>query len=154
MILHQLMLNEVLFFVQDEIQDARFILPDPETHFYGDLQPGRRKEITPDLSVEHKDFVLAVELERTQKNLLEYTGRMEFYRESIYTHVLYVYASDNQRASLVKAAGRSRKFAFAHFNNPNRLATESWGPISLNDWIKKVISISAVNAHTPKLLFS
>ena len=141
--LHQLMLNSVRFFLEDQMAEARFFLSDPQVQILSDFQLGRRKEFTPDISVEHKDYIMAVELERTVKSKNRYASRFWYYKDSTYTHVLYFYVNEAHLNTILKQAGPSRKFGFAHYLRPNQVLSKAWGYLDVNEWIDKVQSIQA-----------
>ena len=141
--LHQLILNDMRFFLEENISDARFLLSDPQVKILSEFQSGRRKEFTPDISVEHKNYIMAVELERTIKSKNRYASRFGFYRDSSYTHVLYFYVNEGHLNMILKQSGNSRKVGFAHYLRPNQVLTKAWGYLEFNEWVAKVESIKA-----------
>lgn len=143
LVLHQLILNDVRFFLEDSISDCRFMLNDPQIKTLSNFSSGRRKEFTPDISIENSDYIIAVELERTVKSLNRYSSRFWFYKDSIYSHVLYYYVNETHLKMIMKQAGQSRKIGFAHYLRPNQVLTVAWGYLTLSEWIAKVQSIKA-----------
>lgn len=141
--IHQLMLNQVRFFIEDRILDSRFLLNDPHLKILSDFQSGRRKEFTPDISIESSRYIIAVELERTAKSLNRYASRFWYYKDSVYSHVLYYYVHESHLTMLLRQAGVSRKFGFAHYLRPNQILSKAWGYLSLEEWIERVHSIQA-----------
>lgn len=139
--IHQLILNNVRFFLEDNVKDARFLLSDPQVKILSEFQLGRRKEFTPDISVEHKNYIMAVELERTIKSKNRYLARFWYYKDSTYSHVLYYYVNESHLSMLLKQAGSARKFGFAHYLRPHQVLSKAWGYLELNEWIEKVQSI-------------
>jgi hypothetical protein len=129
------------FFLEKEITDARFFLSDPQVKILSEFQSGRRREFTPDISVEHRNYIMAVELERTKKSRNRYASRFSFYRDSSYTHVLYFYVNEGHLNMLLRLSGSSRKVGFAHFLRPNQVLTKAWGYLEIREWIAKVESI-------------
>lgn len=143
--IHQLILNKIRFFLEDTVPEARFFLSDPQVKILSDFQSGRRKEFTPDISVEHKEYIMAVELERTAKSKNRYTSRFWYYKDSTYTHVLYYYVNEAHLNMLLKQAGTARKFGFAHYLRPHQVLSRPWGYLELTEWIAKVQSIKSKN---------
>lgn len=141
--LHQLILNDVRFFIEDTLVNTRFLLSDPQVKILSGLQFGRRVEFTPDISVESAKYIIAVELERTAKSLNRYRARFWYYKDSVYTHVLYFYINEAHLKMLLKQAGTSRKFGFAHYLRPNQVLSKAWGYLELQEWIAKVESIQS-----------
>jgi len=139
--IHQLLLNEIRFFLESEIKDARFLLNDPQLKILSEHQLARRKEFTPDISIEHHGYTMAVELERTQKSANRYSSRFWYYRDSVYTHVIYYYVNEAHLRILLRYAGQARKFGFAHYLRPNQVLSKAWGYMTINEWISKVTSI-------------
>ena len=142
--LHQLILNRVRFFLEDSIADARFMLSDPQIKVLSDFSSGRRKEFTPDISVESSRYIIAVELERTVKSNNRYASRFWFYKDSVYTHVLYYYVNEAHLKMIMKQSGQMRKVGFAHYLRPDQILTKAWGYLSLYEWIEKVSSIKPI----------
>lgn len=138
--LHQLLLNKIKFYLEDNISDARFLLSDPQVKILSEFQSGRRKEFTPDISVEHTNYIMAVELERTIKSKNRYLARFWYYKDSTYTHVLYYYVNKAHLSMLLKQAGTARKFGFAHYLRPNQILSKAWGYLELREWMDKVQS--------------
>lgn len=141
--IHQLMLNEVRFFLEDNLKGI--MLNDPKVKVLSHIDAGYRKEFVPDLSIESKNAKIAIELERTVKSKNRYSSKFYYYMDSIYTHVLYYYIDEKQLKTLVDYAGSSRKFGFSHYKEPNLVLSNTWGYLSLNDFITKVNSISQPN---------
>lgn len=140
MVLHQLMLNEVRDFLDDELV-YKILLNDPKIQILSSIQLGRHHQIVPDLCYEHDKIRVAIELERTAKGMTRYFKRFSYFRDSIYSHVIYYYANENQLQNLLKRAGSTRKFAFAHYKFPNELYSNVFGPLRLNDFIHKTTGV-------------
>ena len=136
MILHQLIMNDLRVFLDEEIAH-KILLNDPKLQIVSSIQFGRNKEIVPDLSYEYNKVKIAIELERTPKGMVRYFERFSFFRDSIYTHVIYYYTDECQLKNLLKRAGHSTKFAFAHYKFPDELYSNTFGPLSLNDFLHK-----------------
>ncbi len=139
MVLHQLILNELRNYLDQEIVH-KMMLNDPKLQIASSIQIGRNPEIVPDLSYEYESIKIAIELERTVKGMVRYFHRFNFFRDSIYSHVIYYYTDEAQLKPLLKRAGSSRKFAFAHYKAPNELYSNVYGPLRLNDFIHKLIT--------------
>jgi Cft2 family RNA processing exonuclease len=139
MVLHQLIMNELRVFLDEEIAH-KMLFNDPKLQILSSIQSGRNKEIVPDLSYEYNKVKIAVELERTPKGMIRYFERFSFFRDSIYTHIIYYYTDERQLKNLLKRAGNSPKFAFAHYQFPDELYSPAFGPINLNDFIHKSLA--------------
>lgn len=142
LILHQIMLNDIRFFLEDKLPESHFFLSDPQIKILSDMKSGRPFEMTPDISIEHPDFTMAVELERTVKSVGRYASRFSFYRNSIYNPVLYVYVKEESLDQMKKFAGIHRRFGFAHYLRPNMILTKAWGYLPFLEWIEKIKSIA------------
>lgn len=141
LLIHQLLLNDIRIFLGETLQGVDFFLNDPQLQVLSDLQPGRLKEFTPDLSIEQNSMKIAIELERTIKAQNRYHARFSYYRDSVYTHVIYYYLDESHLKMIQEAAGQNRKFGFAHYTRPNQVLSKAWGYLTLNEWISKVNSI-------------
>lgn len=139
MVLHQLILSELRNFLVANI-DHKQLNNDPFLQILGGIQVGRNKEIVPDLSFEYDKVKIAIELERSHKSSLTYSKRFIFFRDSIYTHVIYYYTDESILRTLIKKANFDPKFAFAHYKSPNDLVSNVWGRLSLNEFIFKVLT--------------
>lgn len=143
LVLHQTMLTDVRLFLDERLKGVRFCLSDPQIKRLSPLVSGRPYEMTPDISVEHKDFTMAVELERTTKSLNRYLERFSFFRDSIYHPVLYVYVNESTLPSILKYAGVHRKFGFAHYTRLDQVLTTAWGYLTFEEWVKKTVEIKS-----------
>ena len=139
MVLHQLVMNEIRPFLDDEIAH-KMLLNDPKLQIASGIQLGRNKEIVPDLSYEYNKVRIAVELERTLKGMTRYFERFSFFRNSIYTHVIYYYVDEAQLKPLLARAGHSSKFAFAHYKFPDELYSNTFGPLNLHAFLHKALN--------------
>ena len=139
--LHQILLNDVRIKLQNIIQNYELILNDPQLKQMTSVDAGRRKEFTPDLSFEGNEFKLAIEYERLIKSSNRYSQRFGFFQNSSYSHVLYVYSNEEILKTLLDLVGTNRKFAFAHYLNPELIFSNTWGYMEINSWIKKVQSV-------------
>ncbi|MFZ3229925.1 MAG: hypothetical protein WA160_06960 [Pseudobdellovibrio sp.] len=139
--LHQLLLNDVRFYIEDTFKDERIILNDPESKILADIDMTKRKEFTPDLTILSKKFSLAIELERTIKGQNRYMNRFWYYEDSSYTHILYFYVNESHLKSLLQYAGTSYQFGFAHYKQPQKIISNVFGFMHLKDWINKVSDI-------------
>ena len=139
MVLHQLILTDLRKFLMENL-DYKQLNNDPMLQILGGIQVGRNKEIVPDLSFEYDKLKIAVELERSHKNSLTYSKRFIYFRDSIYTHVIYYYTEESILRTLIKKANFDPKFAFAHYRSPDDLISNVWGRLSLNEFVFKVLS--------------
>lgn len=139
--LHQLILNDVRTKLAEDLSSYKMILNDPQLKTWSMIDPGRRKEFTPDLSYEMETSILAVEVERTLKSDCRYSERFGYFQSSNYSHVLYVYVNEAHLPTLLSHSGTARQFAFSHYLNPTLVFSNTWGHMHLNEWIKKVNSV-------------
>ncbi|MBC85582.1 MAG: hypothetical protein CL677_00265 [Bdellovibrionaceae bacterium] len=135
--MHQLMLNEVRVFIESKIDESP-ILNDPKLQILSDIHADRLQEFTPDLSIEAGDYVVAIEMERTQKAFQAYASRLNFYLDSAYTHIIYYYSSERHLRSFIKYVGPERRVAFAHYLKPNELLSPAWGIVDFHSFVDKV----------------
>ena len=144
MLLHQLILNEVRMFLEKEIEH-QYIFNDPILKTLSFIEFGRNEEVVPDMSIEDGKLKIAVEVERTPKGRTRYFKRFNFFRDSVYTHVIYYYVDDSQLKPLLKRAGKTNKFAFAHYTQPDQLISPVWGMVSLSEFLHKSIEMNQKN---------
>ena len=136
MLLHQLILNDIRSFIEEEVLH-QWIFNDPKLKVVSTIQSGRNPEIVPDLSIEDGPLKMAIEVERTPKGKSKYFRRFNFFRDSIYSHVIYYYTDENQLRGLLDRAGRDGKFAFAHYKTPNELYSPTLGVLKIHEFIQK-----------------
>ena len=134
MVLHQLILNDVRGFIEDEIKH-KWVHNDPYLKILSSVEFGRSGEIIPDLSVECDNLKFAVEVERTPKGRARYFKRVNYFRDSVYTHVVYYYTDECQLKPLLDRVGLDKKFSFAHYTTPNKLINPVFGTMSLLDFV-------------------
>lgn len=137
MILHQLILSGLRLELQNSIEFKQ-INNDPILHILNGIQPGRNREIIPDMCFEYDNIKIAIELELTLKAQAKYSQRFSYYRDSIYTHIIYYYSDEAYLRNLIKKASFDPKFAFAHYKTPKDLFSNVLGRISLGDFLFKV----------------
>jgi len=138
MVLHQLILNEVRHFLDEEIPH-QIVLNDSKVKISAKKEAGRTREVYPDLSYEHGKVKIAVELERTNKARTRYFSKLLTYRLSNYSHVIYYYVQESQREVILSRAGKEKKFAVAHYKKPDELISNIWGVLPLNLFIHRVL---------------
>jgi len=136
MVLHQLVLNEVRFFLEEEVIHKR-VLNDPKAKILSKLHLGTGSDTVPDLSFEYNHIKIAVELERTLKSNLRYFQRFSALRQSKYTHVLYYYVDERHLLRLLKHAGAEPSIAFAHYKTPNEVFSNVFGMTDVNTFLHK-----------------
>lgn len=136
MILHQLILNDIRIFLEKEIEH-QYIFNDPILKALSFIEFGRNEEVVPDMSIEDGKLKIAVEIERTPKGKTRYFKRFNYFKDSIYTHVIYYYVDEAQLKPLLKRAGKTSKFAFSHYTTPDHLISPVWGQVSLNEFLHK-----------------
>ena len=138
MILHQLILNDMRDFLEKEVVH-KLVLNDPKVKILSNIYLGRGSDTVPDLSIEYDHVRIAVEVERTPKGSIRYFKRFGNFMDSNYTHVIYYYTDEPQLKQLLKYAGTSKKFAFAHYRIPNELFSNVFGVIDTNTFIHRVL---------------
>ena len=138
MILHQLILNDIRVYLEEQVVH-KWSLNDPKLKILSYVEHSRNEDIVPDLSLEYDSVRLAIEVERTPKGKIRYFKRFNFFRESIYSHIIYYYTDECQLRPLLERAGVSRKFAFAHYKTPNELYSNVFGLIDLHTFIHRVL---------------
>ena len=139
MILHQLILNEIRGFLEKEVIH-KWSFNDPFLQVLSFIHFGRIEEIIPDLSIEDENIKIAIEVERTPKGQVRYFRRFNFFRQSLYTHIIYYYTDECQLKALLQRAGKDKKFAFAHYSRPDRLLSPVFGVVSVNEFIHRVLN--------------
>lgn len=139
MILHQLILNDIRDFLEKNVVH-KLVLNDPKVKILSNIYLGNGSDTVPDLSIEYDHVKIAVEVERTPKGNIRYFKRFGNFRDSKYTHVIYYYTDEPQLKQLLRYAGVSKKFAFAHYRTPNELYSNVYGVLNTNTFIHKVLS--------------
>jgi len=138
MILHQLILNDIRLFLEEEVVHKRLV-NDPKVKIIADTIFGKNKGTVPDLTLEYNKVKVAIELERTPKGRSRYLWRFQNFMSSNYTHVIYYYTDETQLKTLLKMAGVRGKFAFAHYRTPNELYSNVFGLLDINSFLHKVL---------------
>ena len=119
------LLNEKVFF-ENEIKDLK------ETLYNG------RHDPLPDLYVKGKNFKLAIELELNIKSKRRYFLKMFKYKNSSFTHVLYITAHGKKMDQLIRNFSYGRYLAISHYMSfEHEIFNKSYGRMSLFDFLKK-----------------
>lgn len=139
MVFHQLFLNHALYFLEKAFPSA-MILTEQMINALVINQPGRKKEIAPDLTLEFigksgQKIKIAVELERTIKEKNRYLQKSDYFDRSIYTHVWYIGLTDKSLKSLQKKTLARRKYGFSHISRMETVLSSEYGYLGFSDWI-------------------
>lgn len=97
----------------------------------------RTFEPFPDFYLKSESFKLAVELEINLKSKNRYYSKMSEYRNSSYSHVLYVVTNGKTITKLVKAFRYYNYIGITHYAKPEEVISYWHGSISLSNWLKK-----------------
>lgn len=149
LLLHQLMLNQIRFFIEDNYITKNILLNDPENKIQATIDLTKRTEFSPDLTILETNFSVAIELERTMKAHSRYMNRFHYYDDSTYDGIIYYYINDSHLNSLKKYAGTSEKYGFSHYLKPEKIISNTFGFMSFSDWILKMKHRKEIN-HGPK----
>jgi hypothetical protein len=139
-IIHQLMLNEVRFYLENKVS-FKYLLNDPKLTLLSEIHSDRVREFTPDLSFESDKYKIAIELERTIKSQRRYSDRFLYFTQSPYTHIIYYYTQEKTKKFLLKMSYYERRLGFSYFKNPGVVFSPAWGYMSLNEYIEAVKNI-------------
>ena len=119
------LLNEKAFF-ENHIKDLK------ETLYNGKHDP------IPDLYFKGKGFKLAIELELNIKSKRRYFLKMSHYKNSSYSHVLYITAHGKKMDKLIRNFSYGKYIAISHYMSfENEIFNKSYGRMSLFDFLKK-----------------
>ena len=121
------LLNTRVFF-ENQIKDLR------ETLYNGKHEP------VPDLYFKANGFKLAVELELNIKAQRRYFLKMSEYRNSGYSHILYVTANGKKMNKLIKHFAYGKYIAIAHYMRlEEEIFSNSYGRMTLLQFLKKKV---------------
>ena len=91
----------------------------------------------PDFFIKGEGYKLAVELELSLKSQNRYFQKMIDYRNSRFTHVLYI-ATHIKTLPKLSGTFRHRKYiAVSHYSNVEQVISHRYGRQSLNEWLKE-----------------
>ena len=121
--LENLLQTEVVF--ENQIRDLK------NTLFNGKYEP------LPDFYLQGDSFKLAVELELNIKSRNLYFLKMAEYRNSRFTHVLYVAAHIKKMQRLIRTFQSRKYIAIAHYSKLNEVISHRYGKLSLLEWLKR-----------------
>ena len=102
----------------------------------GTLESGDH-EPYPDLYFEGRDFKLAVELELHIKSQNRYDLKIIDYRNSSYSHVLYVVGTLRKKEKLLEYFAYKDGIGVSHYGEPEIVFSYSYGKLSLLEWLRK-----------------
>lgn len=113
---------------ENQIRDLK------ETLYNGKYEP------VPDLYFKGKDFKLAIELELNIKAKRRYFLKMSEYRNSSYSHVLYVTANGKKMDRLIKNFSYGKYIAIAHYLRlEEEIYSKSYGRMKLPEFLNKKV---------------
>ena len=135
LVLHQLLVNESLELIKSSLV-SNYILNEPEIKILSPFSVGRRSEICPDFSFENEKYKVAFEVERVIKSKSRYSRKLIFYRDSIYTHVIYLYAFEKHLPTFLELTKYERKVGLAHYRQPDKIYSSFWGPQNLKTFLE------------------
>lgn len=135
LVLHQLLVNESLEQVKKTLT-ANCILNEPEIKILSPYSVGRRTEICPDFSFETEKHKIAFEVERVIKSKSRYSRKLLYYRDSLYTQIIYLYSFEKHLPVFLELTKHERKVGLAHYREPNKIYSSFWGPQSLNSFLE------------------
>ncbi|MCZ0931773.1 MAG: winged helix-turn-helix domain-containing protein [Oligoflexia bacterium] len=94
-------------------------------------------EPLPDFYIKGEDYKLAVELELHIKSKGRYWRKTSDYRNSRFTHVLYVVTNVKKVNSLIRSFKHYKYIGIAHYSREDELTNFWYGKLSLLEWLKK-----------------
>ena len=97
----------------------------------------RTFEPLPDFYFKADDFKLAVELELNKKSRNRYSLKMSGYKESSYTHILYVVLNSKKINNFVELFKYRKFVGISHYAKPDEVISYRYGNISLLEWLNK-----------------
>ena len=110
---------------ENQIRDLK------ETLHNGDFEP------LPDFYLKGKDYKLAVELEMSLKSQGRYFLKLSEYKNSRFTHVLYVATHIKSLQRLLRTFRYRNYIGIAHFSEVETVFSHRYGKQSLTCWIKE-----------------
>ena len=120
--LEKLLETEAVF--ENQIRNLRHTLYD------------RSFEPYPDFYLKGEDFKLAVELELNLKSRRRYALKMSEYRDSSYSHVLYVVTHAKKISRLIKIFQERRYIGVAHYSKAEEMISYRYGETPLLKWLR------------------
>lgn len=121
-------LERILFLpgvFENEIKENRYTLES------GDHEP------YPDIYFKGTGFKLSIELELHLKSQNRYDLKIIDYRNSSYTHVLYVVGNLRKKEKLLEYFAYKNGIGIAHYAEPETVFSYSYGKLSLLEWLGK-----------------
>ena len=97
----------------------------------------RSFEPYPDFYLKGEDFKLAVELELNLKSQSRYSLKMSEYRDSSYSHVLYIVTHAKKINRLIKLFQHRRYIGVAHYSKVEEIISYRYGEMPLIRWLRE-----------------
>lgn len=148
MTLHQLLLNEVRFFLENIFREHLF-LNDVDVHFMS-KSFNNKEPLVPDLTITTEKYKIAIELERTLKSKSRYGIRMARFSASSFTHVLFFYAKEDYLETLISCSRPYRNIGFVDVMKMDFVYSNGFGKLKLQDWITKVDELNSSSTSDSK----
>ena len=120
--LERLLEEEAVF--ENQIRNLRHTLYD------------RAFEPYPDFYLKAEDFKLAVELELHLKSRSRYALKMSEYRDSSYSHVLYVVTDAKKINRLIRIFQHRRYIGISHYSKVEEMISYRYGEMPLLKWLR------------------
>lgn len=121
--LENLLKTEAVF--ENQIRDLKYTLHNSNN------------EPLPDFYLKTDDFKLAVELELNLKSQKRYFLKMAEYRNSRFTHVLYIATNLKKMKQLIKIYRYRKYIAVTHYTKLEEITSHKYGKLSLLEWLGK-----------------
>ena len=110
---------------ENEIRENRYTLES------GDHEP------YPDIYFKGRGFKLAIELELHVKSQNRYDLKIIDYRNSSYTHVLYVVGNLRRKEKLLRYFAYKNGIGVSHYAEPETVFSYSYGKLPILEWLRK-----------------
>lgn len=148
MTLHQLMLNDVRFYLEKIFKDNLF-LNDVDIHFMAKTY-NNKEPLVPDLTIISGHFKIAIELERNLKSKSQYSVRMARYSASAYTHVLFFYSKESYLETLINCSRPYRNIGLVDIFTKDMVYSNAFGKLKLHDWLVKIDELKSRSTSESK----
>ena len=126
-LIHQILLNASLVRLKN-------LLSEHEVLFHADLSR-LNSGITPDACLRSKDFLIAIELERSPKTISEYFKKANLYKNSTYTHVIYIALNKATKKSVYECFRGNPNTAIFLYDKSFKIYSIHREVMDLKDWI-------------------
>lgn len=148
MTLHQLMLNDVRFFLEKIFKDNLF-LNDVDIHIMAKTY-NNKEPLVPDLTIVSGKFKIAIELERNLKSKSQYSVRMARYSASSFTHILYFYTKESYLETLINCSRPYRNIGFVDIFTKDMVYSNALGKLKFQEWLQKIDELNANSTSESK----